>query len=322
MLKIILDTNLFRNSNLQSLEDYRFSRLFEKLYKLIYEQKIQDVRLVVNEMVLFEYIEQVADWYQHEIIEGYEKIFNAIQNRYPAQKMYFQSREDFIEDYKYGMFESLSDRKINTVKTLPQSQTGGISIIDIVEKTIKNIAPFDKKHNRDLKDAFISETINTQAKNNNFDTYVLITQNEDDFKDNQLLTGNYKIEFVKQRNSLIQVFDIIKKYGSKIEDDVYYRELLKNDRFSSDIKDFIEKTILDAEYYDFVPVAKRYGEEYYIDYSLGENNTIKVRFYLLDDTNEYECGIIYDLSNKKPKKISRYITILDESGEEVELNDV
>ena len=323
MLKLILDTNLFRNSRLESLEDYKFSSYFERLFKLIEQQKIQDVNLVINEMALLEYIQQGGTWYQEEIVDKYEMIFNAIKNSYPAQKMYFQTKEDFIEDYKFGMYESLKSRNINIVQTIPFSQKGGVSIASVIEKTIKNVAPFDKKHNKDLKDAIISETINTEAKENKIDTFVFITENEDDFKDNELLVENYKIEFVKQNNPLIQVFDIIKMYGSQVNDEVYYRELLKKDRFSSDIKNFIEHTILNSEYFDFVPYAKKYNEKtYYINYSLLENEKLNVKFYLLDeDEQEYECGIIYDLSCKKPKILDKYITILRDS-EEVIINEL
>lgn len=322
MLKLILDTNLFRNSRLESLEDYKFSSYFETIFKLIEQQKIQDVNLVINEMALLEYIQQVGDWYQDEIVNKYEMIFNAIKNRYPAQRMYFQTKEDFIEDYKFGMYESLKSRNINIVQTMPSSQTGGVSIVSVIEKTIKNVAPFDKKHNKDLKDAIISETINTEAKENKIDTFVFITENEDDFKDNELLAENYKIEFVKQRNPLIQIFDIIEQYGSKIDEGIYYREFLKNDRFSADIKDFIERTILNSDYYEFVPYAKKYNEQaYYMNYSLLDDNKIKVKFYLLDENkNEYECGIIYDLSHKKPKLLDKYITVPGEM-EEVVINE-
>ncbi|MBQ8749277.1 MAG: DUF4935 domain-containing protein [Clostridia bacterium] len=321
MLKLILDTNLFRNSKLETLEDYKFSSYFERIFKLIEQQKIQDVKLVINEMALLEYIEQIGNWYQNEIVDKYEMIFNAIKNSYPAQRMYFQTKDDFIEDYKIGMYESLKSRNINIVQTIPSSQSGGVSIISVIEKTIKDIAPFDKKHNKDLKDAFISETINTEAKKNRVDTYIFITEN--DFRDNELLVENYKIEFVKQRNTLIQIFDTIKKYGSKIDDDVYYREFLKNDRFSADIKNFIEQTILNSEYYEFVPYAKKYDEKtYYMDYVLNENNRFCVKFYLLDECKkEYECGIIYDLSNRKPKILDKYITIL-EGFEEVVINEL
>ena len=115
MLKLILDTNLFRNSRMESLEDYRFSSYFEKIFQLIEQQKIQDVNLVINEMALLEYIEQVGNWYQDEIVNKYEKIFNAIKNSYPAQKMYFQTKENFIEDYKFGVFENLK-----SVSNLPE----------------------------------------------------------------------------------------------------------------------------------------------------------------------------------------------------------
>ena len=139
MLKLILDTNLFRNSRMESLEDYRFSSYFERIFQLIEQQKIQDVNLVINEMALLEYIEQVGNWYQDEIVDKYEKIFNAIKNSYPAQKMYFQTKENFIEDYKFGMFENLKSRNINIIQTIPSSQNGGVSITTVIEKTIKNI---------------------------------------------------------------------------------------------------------------------------------------------------------------------------------------
>ena len=319
MLKLILDTNLFRNSRMESLEDYSFSSYFERIFQLIEQQKIQDVNLVINEMALLEYIQQVGNWYQDEIVNKYEKIFNAIKNSYPAQKMYFQTKENFIEDYKFGMFENLKSRNINIIQTIPFSQNGGVSITTVIEKTIKNIAPFDKKHNKDLKDAIISETTNTEARENKIDTFVFITENEDDFKDNILLAENYKIEFVKPKNPLIQIFNIIKQYGSKIDDDIYYREFLKNERFSADVKDFIEHVILDSEYFEFVPYAKKHNEQaYYMNYSLLDDNKINIKFYLLDENKkEFECGIIYDLSHKKPKLLDRYITVPGEMGEVV-----
>mgnify|MGYP003309965653 CR=1 FL=1 len=52
--------------------------------------------------------------------------------------MYFQTKENFIEDYKFGMFENLKSRNINIIQTIPSSQNGGVSITTVIEKTIKN----------------------------------------------------------------------------------------------------------------------------------------------------------------------------------------
>lgn len=283
MLKLILDTNLFRRKELNHLEDYKFSNLFEKLYKLISNQDIQDVNICIDEMALLEYIEQIGNWYENDIVKRYDKIFDAVHDRYPMQKMYFDSRNDFIETYKYEILNNLKSRGISIIQTVPELQEGGVSIVKVIEKTIRDIPPFDKKHNKDLKDAFISETINTSAENDKDNLYIFITLNKDDFKDNVIEIANYKIEFIYPKDELFQIFDIIKKYGSSVSDLMYYKELLKKERFDSDIKHFVENHILNEEYYDSVPVVKKDGDFYYKEYEILDDNMMKLYFYLITD---------------------------------------
>lgn len=248
MLKLVLDTNLFKRKELKHLEDYKFSRIFEELYNLVLDQKINDVEVCVDQMALLEYIEQVGEWYLNEIVLKYDKIFNAVKDTYPIQKMYFASKVDFIETYCYELLEDLGQRNIKIIETIPKSQDGGVSIAKVVEKTIKNISPFDKSHNKDLKDAFISETINTAAEVDKGNQYIFITLNGDDFKDNIIEIPNYKIESIHPKEELIQIFDIIKKNGAHVNDEIYYNELLKKERFDRDIKQFIEGYILNEDY--------------------------------------------------------------------------
>lgn len=317
MLKLILDTNLFKRKELKHLEDYEFSHTFEYLYELILKNKIDDVEICVDQMALLEYIEQVGIWYEEEIVKRYNKIFEAIHNFYPIQKMYFISKEEFIETYKSEMIQNLQKRNIKIIETIPESQNGGVSLVKIIEKTIKNIAPFDKEHNKDLKDAFISETINCKAEKDNENLYVFITLNGDDFKDNVILIPNYKIEIINQNEEILQIFNIIKKYGSHIDDDIYYNELIKKARFDKDIKQFVENSILNEDYYNSVPIIIKSNEIYKKTYDISDNNILTIFFYLLDDVVEHKCGIEYDLSNKKPKIIRKFINYLSNENEEV-----
>ncbi len=321
MLKLILDTNLFKRKNLKHLEDYEFSLLFENLYNLINNQKIQDVEICIDQMALLEYIEQIGNWYENDIVKNYNMIFEAIQRTYPIQRMYFSTKSDFIETYSYELLENLEQRSLKIIETIPKSQNGGISIVKVVEKTIKNIPPFDKIHNKDLKDAFISETINTVAEVDRNNQYVLITLNKDDFKDNVIEIPNYKIEFIYPNEELIQIFDIIKKYGSHVDDDIYYNELLKKERFDKDIKQFVEEQILNEDYYQSVPTIKKHNDHYQKNYEILDSNILKVNFYLLDDKIQHECGIEYDLNYRKPKILNKFISYIDENGEEVYLNE-
>lgn len=317
MLKLILDTNLFKRKTLNHLEDYEFSHLFETIYQLINNQKIKDVELCIDQMALFEYIEQIGKWYENDIVKNYNIVFNAIHNVYPTQKMYFVPKNNFMETYSYELLENLGQRALKIIETIPKSQDGGVSISNVIEKTIKNIPPFDKFHNKDLKDVFISETINTAAEADQENFYIFITLNKDDFKDNVIEISNYKIEFIYPSEELIQIFDIIKKYGSHVDDEIYYNEMLKKDRFDKDIKQFVEDHILNEDYYEHVPVIKKHGEHFEKTYEILDCNILKIYFYLLDDQIRHECGIEYDFSNKKPKIISKFINYTDENNEEV-----
>ena len=59
-----------------------------------------------------------------------------------------------------------------------------------------------------------------------------------------------------------------------------------------------------------------------IKFYLLDENKINIKFYLLDENKkEFECGIIYDLSHKKPKLLDRYITVPGET-EEVVINEL
>lgn len=317
MLKLILDTNLFKRKELKHLEDYEFSKTFEFLYELISKGKIDDVEICVDQMALLEYIEQVGLWYEEKIVKEYNKIFEAIHLFYPIQKMYFNSKEDFIETYKSELFQNLQQRNIKIIETIPESQNGGVSLVKIIEKTIKNIAPFDKSHNKDLKDAFISETIDCKAEKDEENLYLFITLNGDDFKDNVILIPNYKIEIINQNEEILQIFNIIKKYGSHIDDGIYYNELLKNPRFDRDIKQFVETYILNEDYYYSVPTIQKSNDLYKKTYDISEDNILTIYFYLLDDIIEHKCGIEYDLTNKKPKIKRKFINYFDDNNEEV-----
>jgi len=317
MLKLIFDTNIFRNSEPECLEDYKLSSRFEKILSLINKYKIQDVQLCMNEVALLEYIEQIGNWYQTKIVDEYERIFNAIKYSYPAQKMYFQSKNDFVDDYKFGIVNYLQKNNINIVNIIPSMQDGGICIADVVEKTIKNIAPFDKIHNRDLKDAFISESNNSNAKNAKNNLYVFITENKDDYKDNKLsLVQNYKIEFVNQKESMIEIFKIIKNNGSYIDDEVYYREYINIERFHLDIKSFFEESIIGGDFYLDDPILKKYDDKhYYVDYEISEEGYLILKFFIMNGQTDNQCGIVYDISNKKPQIIKKYINYIEDSEE-------
>ena len=316
MLKIILDTNLFKRKSLNSLEDYQLSNNFEILYDLISEGKIQDTEICVDQVALLEYIEQVGNWYVKNIVNDYDRIFKAIQNSYPAQKLYFKSKETFMEEYKYELLGSLKSRNIKIIEAIPTFQEGGVSIVKVIEKAIKDIPPFDKKHNKDLKDALISESVNTKANTDQGSMYVFITVNKDDFKDNIIEINNYKIECIHEKDPIIQIFDIINSYGSKVNDEEYYSELIRKERFNEDIKTFLESKILEGNYYDDVPVIKIQEKGYMKGYDIIDNR-LRVKFYLLEGDTEHECGIEYDISTARYRILRRYINCLNDINEEI-----
>lgn len=317
MLKIILDTNLFKRKCLNSLEDYELSNNFEILYDLISKGKIQDTEICVDQVALLEYIEQVGNWYVKNIVNDYDRIFKAIQKSYPAQKLYFKSKETFIEEYKYELLESLKSRNIKVIEAIPTFQEGGVSIVKVIEKAIKGIPPFDKKHNKDLKDALISESVNTKANTDPESMYVFITVNGDDFKDNVIEVSNYKIECIHEKDPIIQIFDIINLNGAKVNDEVYYSELIRKERFNEDIKTFLESKILEGNYYDDVPIIKTQETGYMKGYDIIESNRLRVKFYLLEGDVEYECGIEYDISTARYRILRKYINCLNDVNEEV-----
>ena len=100
MLKIIFDTNIFRKTELDSLEDYRLSSCFEKIVYYVRKAKIQDVNICMNEMALLEYVEQKKIEYENLVYE-YKRIVKKFENYYPIQKMYFRESKDFEEEFYY-----------------------------------------------------------------------------------------------------------------------------------------------------------------------------------------------------------------------------
>lgn len=82
-------------------------------------------------------------------------------------------------------------------------------------------------------------------------------------------------------------FDIINLNGAKVNDEVYYSELIRKERFNEDIKTFLESKILEGNYYDDVPIIKTQETGYMKGYDIIESNRLRVKFYLLGR----RCGI-------------------------------
>ena len=108
MLKLILDTNLFRHRELQGLEDYTLSSLFEKINILISNANIQDVQLCMNQTAFLEYVKQMENDYQKLVVEAYSKAYQIMKDSMPVLKLNFRDKKDFSEEYANGLLARLS----------------------------------------------------------------------------------------------------------------------------------------------------------------------------------------------------------------------
>lgn len=327
MLKIILDTNLFRHRELQGLEDYTFSALFEKINELIKKGIIQDVQLCMNETALFEYVKQMANDYQTMVVDAYTKAYKIMKDSLPVLKVDFRSKKDFAEEYYIGLLNRLEDLKIEIIKTLPRRQEGGMILEDVMLKTINNQPPFDKEHNKNLKDAFISETNNSESKRDGVNTYVYITNNYKDFESNKVKTDLYYIvgiNPVHQETSdrLIYVMKTIMDFGSHVDEEVFCKELAYCKFVRDDIKLFLEMQIIEGQFYNNIPQIKKCDDVHYqIEYEKLDDCLIDIKFIIIDGENEHCCGIVYDYSKAIIEIREKYIRYTDDNEEEVYFNE-
>lgn len=319
MLKMIVDTCLFRRKELHSLEDYELSFTFEKILNLVKAHKIHDTKLCMNETAFFEYIEQIKLWYQEEIFEKYYKLFDILKDSYPLQDLYLRNSVDFIDEYSHALVDRLNKEGVEFVKTIPNVQDGGMSVTDVIDKAINDISPFNKKNNQNLKDAFISETNNSNAKSHLKDTYVFFTENRKDYETVDKKNTNYIIEFVKLSSS--QMFYILQKInliGYPIDQYIIYKEFACSKKVQDDIKKTFENHVNSENYYlDNPHVKKDVNGKYFVDFTL-VNNELTVRYFIVDGQVDYECSLIYDISMEHPKVRVRSISYMD-NGEIVEI---
>lgn len=323
MLKLILDTNLFRNRQLPGLETYTLSSLFEKINDLIAKRLIQDVQLCMNETAFLEYVKQMSNDYQELVVNGYTKAFNIIKDSLPVINLSFRSKEDFFEEYCIGLSNRLKDLNVEFIKTIPDKQIGGMLIEDVLHKTIHNQAPFDKDHNKNLKDAFISESNNSEAKRDNENSYLYITNNFRDFQNNTVKEDFYYIvginpDFKETSDRLVSIMKIIMNFGYYVDEESFCMELTHCKFVREEITNFLELKIIDGQFYNDVPIIKKCDENHYeLTYEILENSCVEVKFIIIDKETEHLCGIIYDYSNKEIIIKRKYINYLDDNNEEV-----
>lgn len=324
MLKIILDTNLFR-TELKGLETYSFSSLFEKLISYIKNSKINDVQLCMTETSLKEFTKQMADDYQKFVVDAYSKAYSIIRDSLPIIRLSFRSKDDFMDEFYNGMMERLNNDGIEIIETLPINQIGGMKMTDVLVKTIRDIAPFDKVHNHNLKDAFISETINSKAKDNNLNDYLFITCNKKDFIQNTAISRNYKVGYIEENDSkdkLLLIMKILKNFGVHIDEETFYRDFLYSHKVREDIKRFLEISIIENQFYDNVPEIKKHDDGHYeLNYEVDYENNIEIKFIIVDGENEHGAGIIYNLNKDEFPMTTKYIYYSDDNGEEVYYNE-
>lgn len=321
MLKLILDTNLFR-TELKGLEKYEFSSLYEKIIECVNNNKFRDVSLCMPETAIKEYVKQIADQYQTKVVDAYTTAFNIMKDSIPVFEIKFRNKDDFMDEYLVGILERLNHENIEIIDTLPTKQIGGMKIADVLNKTIKDIPPFDKNHNRNLKDAFISETVNSQAYRQNEHQYLLITCNAKDFKDNIDVANNYKMEFLQTNanDKILSIIYMLKKYGANVEESLFFKEILYSKKVEEDIKNFLEINIIEGQYYkDFIPEIEKCDDVHYLlDYEIDEDKTaIDIKFTIVAGETKHLAGIIYSLNENDFTILKKYLYYTDDSGEEV-----
>ena len=327
MLKLILDTNLFRHRELQGLEDYTLSSLFEKIDILIANANIQDVQLCMNQTAFLEYVKQIENDYQKLVVEAYSKAYQIMKDSMPVLKLDFRDKKDFSEEYANGLLARLKSLNVDLIKTIPQKQDDGMLIRDVVIKTIDNEPPFDKDHNKNLKDAFISETNNSEAKRNGADTYLYITNNYKDFQNNKVKTDQYYIvginpEFKETSDRLVSVLKNLMDFGCYVDENVFCSEFIYSKFVRDDITSFLEIQIIEGQFYENIPQIKKCDDVHYLlEYENLENSLIDVKFVILDGEKEHNCGIIYDYSQTEITIKEKYIRYSDDSDEEVYFNE-
>ena len=321
MLKLILDTNLFR-TDLKGLEKYEFSSLYEKIIEYTKNNKFQDVSLCMPETAIKEYVKQIADQYQVKVVDGYTTAFNIMKDSLPVFEIKFRDKYDFMDEYLVGMLDRLKQSNIEIIDTLPTKQLGGMKMVDVLNKTIKDIAPFDKKHNHNLKDAFISETVNSQATVDIEHEYLLVTCNAKDFKCNTDVANNYKMEFLETNASdkILSIIEIIRNHGGYVDEELFYEEFLYSQRVKENIKNFLEINIIEGQYYgDSIPEIEKFDDcHYLLSYEVDADKTmIDIKFNIVAGESKHLAGIIYSLNEKEYPILKKYVYYTDESGEEV-----
>lgn len=315
MLYLSFDTNLFRKAELDTLDDYRLSSLSEKIICLINKNKIKDTVFCITQTASEEYLKQIGKWYKQEIVQPFEKITDIIKSQYPVTKFQFRNEADFLDEYSNAFYKELQEKNISIVKTVPDVQSGGIIMIDLFDKTINQEAPFDKSNNRNLKDAMVSESLNSDAKRNTENSYLLLTTNYKDFENNKTIK-NFEISQISNsdKDKLLTILNIINKNGYTVDRDILNKEFLYCKKVKEDITNFFEEKINCADYYINTPTIKKINDKYKLSYEEDENEFI-VKFKVLDDDVEFECGIAYDIytifnNNLKNKIKRKYITYL------------
>ncbi len=321
MLKIILDTNLFRTS-LKGLEKYQFSSLYEDLIKYVNESKIKDATLCMTETAIREFAKQMAEDYQNNVVDAYTKAFNIIKDSLPVLEIKFRDKYDFMDEFLNGMLERLHKLNIEVIDTLPTKQEGGMKMEEVLNKTIKDIAPFDKKHNVSLKDAFISESVNSKAEDNKYHNYLFITCNAKDFRENTVRANNYYIEFLENnsKDKMLTLMSVFNKYGAYVDEESFYKEFLYSDKVKEDVKNFLEINIIEGQYFDDnIPEIKKCDDGHYaLAYEINEEKTaIEIKFTIIAGESEHAGGIEYSLVKDQFPITKKYIYYTDESGEEV-----
>ncbi len=321
MLKIILDTNLFR-TNLKGLEKYEFSSLYEDLIKYVNESKIKDAALCMTETSIKEFAKQMAEDYQKNVVDGYTKAFNIMKDSLPVFEIKFRDKYDFMDEFLNGMLERLESLNVEIIDTLPTKQEGGMKMTEVLNKTIKDIAPFDKNHNRNLKDAFISESVNSKAQDNRYHNYLFITCNAKDFRENTVRTNNYYMEFLdnNSKDKMMALLNVFNKHGAYVDEETFYKEFLYSDKVREGVKNFLEINIIEGQYYDEnIPEIKKCDDSHYaLTYEVNEEKTaIEIKFTIIAGESEYAGGLEYSLVKDQFPLIRKYIYYTDESGEEV-----
>ncbi|QFQ28491.1 MULTISPECIES: PIN domain-containing protein [Bacillus cereus group] len=242
-LYIFLDTNILKDHN-TSLTKFEFNKTYYVLKKYIVENKVENVKVIVPQIVIEELITQYIAKYKetvkkiHQEIENIQDISDKIDWKIEINKNFTKDFKEYVEFIKSEVDKFLEEEKdFLEIVSFPKNEKLG----KIIKRSIRKRKPFfGGKHNRKefsdagFKDVIFLESIVEYFEQNNGE-YIIVT------KDDYFKEINLDMEIVGMNGSLVDkdtgkeiVNILVERFG--IEDLSEYMIFARNGYYISGIE--------------------------------------------------------------------------------------